>query len=677
MKSFSIYALILLCILSGSGLAQGYICAVGGGSENYNDWSNAPYRWIVQKAANKKIIILSYSDATSWLPEYFQSLGADTAYNKKIHTRAIADDQSTYNELLTADGIFLKGGDQNQYITLWKGTKTEQAIYEIFERGGVIAGTSAGAMVLGQFNFTARYGSITSKEGLNNPLAGAIDIDTTFLNLTPNVLFDTHFIERGRFGRLMAMIFKGAVSMQKVILGVGIDDRTALCIDTAGIGTVMGSGSVSIFQKDEKTNFSSGPDGYVIENLRCDQLTANWAFDFTSRKIHTIPASAKAMDTARAWEYPLSGFHLTGSNALTANLTSNLPAFLNSVNTGAILIISHPGYQMSLAPLTNYLISHNYTYDTLLISGSSMNDPVSVQKTDNATAMIFLGDSLNILSLLSDTSGLVASAFYRKVSSSTPMFFFGNSGKTAGGMFIDNTDTDIYASYRGKMNNREGLSVFGDLIFQPRIFESSDYAENRASSVLWGLMRNRKRLGIYLDGTDRVVFNRSANTISGSGSIPFILVDARYTSKIDSSVYRASSSIAPRQVVAMNNLRYSVSKNNQLIYSIPHGVFIQPAAVNTASSAGTGFTLHQNFPNPFNPVTTLTYEISGRAGNFAATSLRIYDITGREIKTLVNGQISPGIYEVQWDATPYPSGIYFFTLQSGAFSETKKMILLR
>jgi cyanophycinase len=680
----SAFVILLFVLITEAGFSQGFICAVGGGSEGYNDWSNAPYQWMVQKAVNRKIIILSYSDATNWLPDYFKSLGAVTVYNKKINTRTIADQQATYDELITADGIFLRGGDQNQYITLWKGTKTEQALVEIFQRGGVIGGTSAGAMVLGQFNYTAKNGSASSKDGLNNPLGSLIDIDTTFLKLIPDVLFDTHFIERGRFGRLIAMVFKAAITFEKNILGVGIDDKTAICIDSTGIGTVMGSGAVAIYQKDEKTTFSTSSSGYVIDNLKCDQLTANWSFDFINKKIHHIPASAKEVDTSRVWNYPITDFYLTGSNAVNMNLNSNIPAFLNNSNSESILLISHPGFQSSLAQITNYLANQNYTYDSFLLNNSILNDPASVQKMNNTTSIIICGDSLGVLSLLQDTLNSLAVTFYNKVNSGTPVFFMGNSGKIAGEKFIDNVDTDYYASYRGRMTNNTGLSLFEDLIFQPLVFENSDYFENRSSSVLWGLMLNRKRFGVYLDGADRVVFKRNDKTISGNGSIPFIIVDARSTTKVDSSTYRASSSIAPRQVVAMNNLRYSVSRNKEVVYSIQKGEFTSVSSVKTKPLIEKNFVLHQNYPNPFNPVTTIKFAIPksvetlhASTGSATATSLRIYDVLGREVAVLVNSEKSPGTYEIKWDASGLSSGIYFYRLTAGSFIETRKMLLLR
>jgi flagellar hook assembly protein FlgD len=86
--------------------------------------------------------------------------------------------------------------------------------------------------------------------------------------------------------------------------------------------------------------------------------------------------------------------------------------------------------------------------------------------------------------------------------------------------------------------------------------------------------------------------------------------------------------------------------------------------------------LSQNYPNPFNPVTRIDFVIPFVETRLMA-SLRIYDILGREVTTLVNGQLKPGTYEIEWDATNYPSGVYYYTLTTGDYKETRKMILLR
>jgi len=85
------------------------------------------------------------------------------------------------------------------------------------------------------------------------------------------------------------------------------------------------------------------------------------------------------------------------------------------------------------------------------------------------------------------------------------------------------------------------------------------------------------------------------------------------------------------------------------------------------------FGLQQNYPNPFNPSTTFQFSIP-RNGN---VSLKIYDVLGKEIATVINSSYSAGTYTVQWNASPFASGIYFYRLQSGTFSETKKLVVTK
>ena len=85
------------------------------------------------------------------------------------------------------------------------------------------------------------------------------------------------------------------------------------------------------------------------------------------------------------------------------------------------------------------------------------------------------------------------------------------------------------------------------------------------------------------------------------------------------------------------------------------------------------FALHQNYPNPFNPSTTISYDLPVRA----KVKLVIYNLLGQEVATLVNGEQEPGRYNVKFDASGLPSGIYFYRLDAGKFVDVKKMILVK
>jgi hypothetical protein len=92
------------------------------------------------------------------------------------------------------------------------------------------------------------------------------------------------------------------------------------------------------------------------------------------------------------------------------------------------------------------------------------------------------------------------------------------------------------------------------------------------------------------------------------------------------------------------------------------------------------FVLNQNYPNPFNPSTTIEYTVPNAGTPYMASiqvSIKVYDVLGREINTIVDGLKSPGKYSVQFSGTGIPSGIYFYVLNSGGTTITKKMMLLK
>jgi hypothetical protein len=106
--------------------------------------------------------------------------------------------------------------------------------------------------------------------------------------------------------------------------------------------------------------------------------------------------------------------------------------------------------------------------------------------------------------------------------------------------------------------------------------------------------------------------------------------------------------------------------DNMRVTPSPVGVVtnIEPAKV---------FTLSQNYPNPFNPNTVIKFQVTG----YRYVDLSIYDILGRKVATLVSGNLTSGEYETEWNASDFASGLYFYTIVTDDFTETKKMLLLK
>jgi len=98
-----------------------------------------------------------------------------------------------------------------------------------------------------------------------------------------------------------------------------------------------------------------------------------------------------------------------------------------------------------------------------------------------------------------------------------------------------------------------------------------------------------------------------------------------------------------------------------------------------------GYSLAQNYPNPFNPTTSIRYTLSSGEGRTedggrttpAHVCLRIYNVVGQEVATLVDGEQEAGYYTVTWNASDVASGVYFYRLTAGEFTATRRMVLMK
>jgi len=106
---------------------------------------------------------------------------------------------------------------------------------------------------------------------------------------------------------------------------------------------------------------------------------------------------------------------------------------------------------------------------------------------------------------------------------------------------------------------------------------------------------------------------------------------------------------------------------------------------NISTETPPGFSLSQNYPNPFNPVTKIKFTVAngfpiktfGNDKGEVLVTLKVFDVLGREVETLVNEQFAPGTYSIDWNASQFSSGVYFYQLRVGTYLETKKMLLIK
>ena len=181
----------------------------------------------------------------------------------------------------SAEFVFIAGGDQADYLNQWKGTKVESALASVYSKGGVIGGTSAGAMVQGEWIYDPDgIYSVFSDEAVTDPCHQNINLSSGFLN-TPflnNLIVDTHFQQRDRMGRLTAFMSQ----MNSSAIGVGVDEDTSLFIDASGSAVVDGDNSVYILTEGSSTVLQQGQCGspLIYNNIYRYKLSAGDSFNF-------------------------------------------------------------------------------------------------------------------------------------------------------------------------------------------------------------------------------------------------------------------------------------------------------------------------------------------------------------------------------------------------------------
>jgi hypothetical protein len=118
---------------------------------------------------------------------------------------------------------------------------------------------------------------------------------------------------------------------------------------------------------------------------------------------------------------------------------------------------------------------------------------------------------------------------------------------------------------------------------------------------------------------------------------------------------------------------FPASSSNLTVFYFASHTFISTLGAEGAAPLPAQYELEQNYPNPFNPETRIGFRIQ----DAGFTSLKVYDVLGREVATLVEGKIDAGNHEVTFDGSNLPSGVYVYRLMSGSYQESKKMLLMK
>ena len=206
----------------------------------------------------------------------FRGLGVRHLYKLQIDKRADAKAEQKLRILDDADAVFFTGGDQLKITSQIGDTPIYERIHEIFHGGGLIAGTSAGASVVCETMMVGGDGHGSHRIGVGLRMAPGF-------GFFKGAIVDQHFAERGRMGRLV-----GAVAQNPRILGIGIDENTAILVKGSRTFTVIGDGAVYVLDGSTVTYTNIAEERVEktlsIYDMQMHVLTQGDTFDLSKRR---------------------------------------------------------------------------------------------------------------------------------------------------------------------------------------------------------------------------------------------------------------------------------------------------------------------------------------------------------------------------------------------------------
>jgi len=371
----------------------------------------------------------------------------------------------------------------------------------------------------------------------------------------------------------------------------------------------------------------------------------------------------------------------TGLTNLTVQSLSKLGTGIFAGTNRGIYISTNNGDYWSLSGLSTYNIYSFATIGTDIFAAADGYQAV-VKSTNNGVNWVTTGQTATAYSLAVKGTylfaGLHNSPFggvryttnsggnWTDVSNglygsyATSMAVIGNYlFAIAQGLYVTSNNGSNWITLTGSPPNAACLSVNGNYLYMGTgngVYYTTNYGSNWTAAGLTGksinslysdgsnLFAGASSSGVYLS-TDNGMNWSEKN--QGFVNIPYVmsfLVDNGYVyaGTKNHSVWRRSLS----EIIGINN----ISTEIPAIYS-----------------------LSQNYPNPFNPTTKIKFDVT----KFSNVKIVVYDISGREVKTLVNERLHPGTYETTFNGSNLTSGVYFYRMITDGFSETKKMLLIK
>jgi cyanophycinase len=489
---------------------NGKLLLIGGGAENISSttsWNYEAFNWAVAQSANKKVAILHYeTTTTSDFENYFRNSCGATAVKSFIVNGTGASNAALVNEISEYDVFYFRGGDQWQYYSLWKGKLIEDAIHTKFSNGGVICGTSAGLAILSGTLFTAQNGECYSNGAVKNTNLITITLKNDFLEMMPGFVFDSHFTNRGRMGRLVSFMANWKNKTGEIIVGIGVDEITALAIGSNGSATAYGAGTVNIYRLSENSTFATATV-LAVDSLETAQLSHGKTINLNDFEVGGFTNDLVPEETIETFS---SKIYISGGDILGTANTDLLTKFAVE-GTANDPIIVFTGTETTLAQSykvkLNELGASNVTvYQATSVNANNSEIATSIQATSK---FLFINNSSTVfIPQFFNSTGVAGAALKNAFQSRIlTLAFIGDNARFCGQKVLGNYITD-----QANASISEGLALLKTAVIIPKTFERpasgtvTTYWHGTNSAIPYAMVKQEIKNGIWLNDDNYIIF---------------------------------------------------------------------------------------------------------------------------------------------------------------------------
>ncbi len=193
----------------------------------------AAFRWMINRASGGDFVIIRASGSVGYNDYVYAMDNVNSVETLLIDSKEKANLAETARILREADGLFIAGGDQANYVKFWSNTEVSKTIdYLVNEKKIPIGGTSAGCAVLSEIIFDALNDTVLSDEALANPYDEKVSLSRSFIQIPilKNIITDQHYSQRKRQGRHITFMARMKKDFGLDAKGIAVDEKTAVCI---------------------------------------------------------------------------------------------------------------------------------------------------------------------------------------------------------------------------------------------------------------------------------------------------------------------------------------------------------------------------------------------------------------------------------------------------------------